>query len=246
MLRGVLGETDFFEGLMAYREASAFGSATTEDFEAVMEAQSGMTLDWFFDEWVYGVNRPDYAYVWEADTPQPGQLTLVIEQVQTNAPPFKMPVQVDVVSDAGTQRFTVLDSLETQSFVLDVVGNPTSVIFDPDDWILDFHREGIVGVADGAPPARPSLGLIWPQPFVASVTIPVHAPPVSGGRGISLSVFDVTGRLVRTLLGGSEIVPDRVIWDGRRGDGIDVGPGVYFVRLDAAGSSDVRRIVRVR
>jgi hypothetical protein len=103
-----------------------------------------------------------------------------------------------------------------------------------------------VGVADGASPARPSLGLIWPQPFAASVTIPVYAPPGSGGKEISLAVFDVSGRLVRTLLAGPGTAPDRVIWDGRRGDGTDTVPGVYFIRLDAAGSSDVRRIVRVR
>ena len=38
----------------------------------------------------------------------------------------------------------------------------------------------------------------------------------------------------------------RVIWDGRDRDGSLVKPGLYFVRVEAAGRSAVARVVLVR
>lgn len=64
-----------------------------------------------------------------------------------------------------------------------------------------------------------------------------------------LRVFDAQGRLVRTLLSGSfEPGPGQVTWDGRREDGALAGPGVYWARLQSAGSKSPppQRIVIAR
>ena len=69
MLRGVVGDSTFFHILRAYDSDPqlAYNSATTEDFKRVAENVSGMDLNYFFSEWIYGENYPKYTYNWSLD-----------------------------------------------------------------------------------------------------------------------------------------------------------------------------------
>ena len=62
-----------------------------------------------------------------------------------------------------------------------------------------------------------------------------------------LTVHDVTGRVVADLLDdeqdGGEVTR---VWNGKNQSGQDVAPGIYFVRLEAAGFASVRKVMRVR
>jgi hypothetical protein len=96
----------------------------------------------------------------------------------------------------------------------------------------------VSGIGD-APSPGTVLSPPYPNPSRGPVRFEV---PDSGGSPVSLRVFAVNGKPVRSLYrrsgGGTEIV-----WDRRDDRGLPVGPGVYYVRLmDAAGSA-VRRIV---
>jgi hypothetical protein len=84
---------------------------------------------------------------------------------------------------------------------------------------------------------------VGPNPFSSSLTLRLHM--ASAGE-VRLAVFDVTGRAVRTWRhnapapGTSEIV-----WDGS-GDGAGAVPsGVYFLRIESAGRSDWRKVIRL-
>jgi flagellar hook assembly protein FlgD len=64
---------------------------------------------------------------------------------------------------------------------------------------------------------------------------------------VSLQVYDVTGRTVRTLRNGFQ-KPGvyTATWNGRDEQGREVPKGVYFYRLDAPGFTDVKKAVLVR
>jgi subtilisin family serine protease len=83
-----------------------------------------------------------------------------------------------------------------------------------------------------------------PNPFRDRVTLGFSLATESA---VGLRVHDVQGRVVRALAGG-RFGPGthRVEWDGRDANGRSVESGVYFVRLDAGGSSIVRRVARMR
>jgi hypothetical protein len=87
------------------------------------------------------------------------------------------------------------------------------------------------GKSDPQAPAdefAPRLGLI-PNPSVSGCTI-----MLSGGnsRPVDLSVYSVTGELVKTLLEGELVTGDRsMTWDGRNDHGRAVATGTYFVVL---------------
>jgi aminopeptidase N len=245
MLRHVLGDEVFFAGFAAYRSAFEYATATTEDFIAVMEGVLGTSLRWFFDEWVYGVERPRYEYWWNA--PEPGLVTLHIDQVQTDAPLFKMPIDIDVVTDFGTETFVVWDSLATQEFVLDVAGTPSELVFDPGNWVLEWHTElptatpGTILSGLGAPRITCS-----PLPFHDRLAI-AFAVPEDWREAVDVGVYDLGGRRVRTLYRGS--APEgrlEISWSGLTSGGAPAAPGVYFVRLRSGDREVATRVVRVR
>jgi aminopeptidase N len=137
MLRHVMGDEKFFTALKAYVKTYAYKSASTDDFKAVCEKHYGRSLDWFFKEWVYGINRPEYEYKWRAI--QNGKRSIVkltINQAQKNADTFEMPIDVIIKTNAGDGKFIAWQKSKSQDFAFSVQGQPRQVELDPDDWIL--------------------------------------------------------------------------------------------------------------
>jgi predicted outer membrane repeat protein len=81
-----------------------------------------------------------------------------------------------------------------------------------------------------------------PNPFNPTTVIHYEVP-ASGGK-VKLRIFDVEGRLVRTLVDGVETPGEkRVIWNGRNSRGARVATGVYFYRMTAPGFTKTRKMV---
>jgi subtilisin family serine protease len=89
------------------------------------------------------------------------------------------------------------------------------------------------------------LAVPRPNPF-GSVTAIDFAVP-TGGAAVRIVVFDVTGRLVRTLV--NETRPagrHSVSWDGRDSGGQRAASGIYFYRMDAGGFSQVQKVTLLK
>ena len=90
----------------------------------------------------------------------------------------------------------------------------------------------ISGVPVTAPLAEANM-LVYPNPFNPSTTVAFALP--DAGR-IQLAVYDLGGRLVRTLAEGSfGVGPQQVPWDGRDDQGNPMASGVYFGKLTLPG-----------
>jgi len=101
-------------------------------------------------------------------------------------------------------------------------------------------------IAAGATtPERAELGRNVPNPFNPSTTIPVL---LDWGQPVTLVVYDMMGRPVRTLVRGDYLGPGehRFTWDGRDEHGKPATSGVYFARLVTPAADLVRRMVLVR
>jgi aminopeptidase N len=57
-LREKIGDTAFFPMMRAWFAENRNGNATTEDFIALAERESGQQLDAFFDVWLYTAGKP--------------------------------------------------------------------------------------------------------------------------------------------------------------------------------------------
>ena len=92
-------------------------------------------------------------------------------------------------------------------------------------------------------PTKPALSACRPNPFRNHTQIS-YALPKAGN--VSLRVYDVTGRTVRTLASGFQRAGFySVSWDSRDSRGQQVPHGVYFYRLDTPGFRDVKKAVVV-
>ncbi len=104
--------------------------------------------------------------------------------------------------------------------------------------------DDLTGVADSGSPLRLQLRGALSNPFIESTRIAFVTPTSADVR---LTVYDVGGRRVRRLAdsvharGAHELT-----WDGRDGAGRPVAAGVYFIRLEAAGETRVRKVLRLR
>jgi hypothetical protein len=101
---------------------------------------------------------------------------------------------------------------------------------------LRFFQETVTGIAAPGEPAAPlafELSQNYPNPFNPSTTIQFSLPVRAM---VNITVFDVGGRRVRSLLKEERNTGSHtVVWDARDDRGQDVSSGVYFYRLEAAG-----------
>ena len=106
--------------------------------------------------------------------------------------------------------------------------------------IIDVEiREG-----DGVPRVAASLAP-RPNPFNPRVVLPFDVPPE--GAPVTIRIFDISGRVVRSLANGR--FPSgqyQISWDGRQADGSRLGSGVYFARLEIGGSTFVQKITMLK
>jgi len=260
MLRHIVGDSTYFEIMHQWGSlpAYAYASATTQDFHEVCENVSGRELDWFFDEWIYGENRPVYRYWWTKSEDQ-GDWTvqLHIDQVQTNADPFKMPIDIELEFVSGGTTFVVWDSLASQDFFLDVSEEPVDLLFDPWAWILKRATEIPPVVIDDNVPGGSTVPMVFslsqnhPNPFNPSTTISytvgADGEKSGGAVPVKLRIFDARGRLVVTLADLMQKPGSyKVSWDGRDRQGVLTGSSVYFYLLEAGDFRATRKMVLLK
>ena len=85
----------------------------------------------------------------------------------------------------------------------------------------------------------------YPNPFGRETTV---AYTLGKRQEVTLEVYDVLGRRVRTLVEGTEQRAGlhRLRWEGENRYGSPVGSGVYFLRIRAEGFTATRKMVLVR
>ncbi|MCU7491295.1 MAG: T9SS type A sorting domain-containing protein [Ignavibacteria bacterium] len=206
MLRGIVGDSTFYRILRTYLDDTklAYGTAVTADFQADAEKVYGQSLDYFFKEWIFGAGYPSYTYNW-ASTQQNSQyqLQVSIKQDQSKGLPiFTMPIQLKVSTTAGDTLLTVMNNQADQNFLITVKGQPQSVTFDPNNWILK-DLAGPTAVSEVTQVASYGLDQNYPNPFNPGTKIKYHvgsAKTAGALQQVSLKIFDLLGREVAQVL----------------------------------------------
>jgi len=93
-------------------------------------------------------------------------------------------------------------------------------------------------------PSEYQLSQNFPNPFNPSTRISYELPAVSD---VTVSVYDLSGRLIRTLADGEQPAGSHdVQWNGLDDSGNQVGTGVYLCRLDAGDYSQTIKMVYLK
>ena len=98
-------------------------------------------------------------------------------------------------------------------------------------------------------PTETELLANYPNPFNPETWIPYR---LAEEAFVTLAIYDLSGRLVRTLDVGHRIASayenrsKAIYWDGRNGLGEQVASGVYFYHLSAGDYSATRKMLVVK
>jgi aminopeptidase N len=272
MLRHVLGDSLFFRSLRSYGADPRFrfGVATTEDFRQVCELTSGVSLGYFFEEWIYGQGYPRYVYAWKAVPSGTGGYNLEIRVTQSgtvNPAFFTMPVDFRITGVGMDTTVTLFNTLADQTLTTHVPILPTLCQFDPGNWILKTATlVSIENLDNSLAPGTYSLEQNYPNPFNPSTTIRYSVlgrgtaksgtegtealgagKAGSGGSGLGsiwvrLSVYDILGREVAVLVDEQRKPGNYTV----AFDATGLAGGVYFYRLTAGAYSAVRKMIVAR
>lgn len=138
MLRGIMGDEDFFDFLKSYASDPelSYGVATTDDVRRVAEAVSGRDLGAFFTQWIDQPWYPTFVFDWNArEVGGTYEVDVEIAQVQSHWI-YTTPITVRVTTASGSidHRVELDGSVELATFAS--AEEPLSVQLDPDQWVL--------------------------------------------------------------------------------------------------------------
>ena len=113
-----------------------------------------------------------------------------------------------------------------------------------DDFILRADREPVTDVSTDELRATYGIESVHPNPFNPQISIRYR---VDRRTAAKLEIFDVRGRMVRSLVDGTvEAGPHDITFDGRDDRGLSVPSGIYFLRLDTPEVLEVRQITLLK
>ena len=122
--------------------------------------------------------------------------------------------------------------------------NRNPFVDHPEYLVAIYDSTSVTGVDGFGNPTRTLLSAASPNPFLSRTALAYELPTRTQ---VTLRVYDVSGRLVRSLVSGVQQDAGRYLieWDGRDEGGAPAAAGLYFTRLDAGGQHEARRLVRM-
>lgn len=164
----------------------------------------------------------------------------------------------DEATEQGDKRLSMALTLTfgAQPDLVDLYDIVGSIYSDQYQLRVNYNPAGTApcgcqpgGMGGGmSSPAADSGGRLqqsYPNPFNPKTTI---AYSVRERAHVTLNVYDVAGRLVRTLVSGVQDPRDRyeVTWDGRDDGGSSVASGVYFYQLTVGTHTETKKMMLLK
>lgn len=145
MLRNLVGNHAFKNGIQSYYNCYMNSTASTSDFKFEMEQASGKDLDKFFNQWLYQGGNPELEGSWSYN-PNKKTVQVTLNQVQADHFKFEIPIEIGIYGDAQilpTVKTYHMDQ-RTMKLIIPVEEEPEEVVIDPNSKLLakwDFKKE---------------------------------------------------------------------------------------------------------
>jgi hypothetical protein len=201
MLRFLMGDSLFFATLQTYGDIYKYKNASTNDLKTVAESVSGMELDWFFDQWIYGGGSPrlPYTIFYSSSSDSIAIFTISESNTQTE---YHVPCELMLISGADTLLDTItIRPYEKEDFYL-LSGPLEGAIFDDFGWILTRGFSHSLPEIGNAIPGDGKVDLFWQNFYDYSYNVFYSTDSVSGWIKANTSPFDSTHYTVAGLSNG--------------------------------------------
>lgn len=202
MYRHMVGDSLFFKSLYDYANDSAlrYQSATIANFVDRMNQSTGMDLNWFFDQWIFTPDHPDYLVTYDffENGASGWEVKANIKQTQTSTGFFRMPVDLWVqFSDASDTVFTVMNEFNDQNYSFAVSKQPVNFAFDPDNRII-LKTKAVIMSAGNQPAQEEWSVKILSNPSNGILSVKIEA---TAKKSTDITVYTLEGRAVYTAKG---------------------------------------------
>nr|WP_298993238.1 M1 family metallopeptidase [uncultured Polaribacter sp.] len=142
MLRKVVGDKAFFEGLKQYLTKYQYQSAEVHQLRLVFEELTGKDLNWFFNQWFYGAGHPDIQVSYDYNTLRK---TVTVNLFQLQSGYFQFPISIDVFEGSKKTRHTVFVDAKDASFTFPYNSQPNLIQINSDNnLICDLNENKIL------------------------------------------------------------------------------------------------------
>jgi aminopeptidase N len=190
MLRHTIaGDTLFFGMLRTYLQAHAHGNATTAAFAAHAATYTGLPLDTFFNQWIYGEGYPIITTRWN----QLNDVFFLQLQQQTTVPAsvaaFSMQVPVHLYSQQGDTLIQVALRGNRLAYTMPCHRTIDSIAIDPQAWLL-LQQNG-TPLHDTLLNLLPDEAVAYPNPVQDILYIAYTAIPDA-----AIALYDAAGKCV--------------------------------------------------
>ena len=119
-------------------------TVSTQDFQQIVEKHIGKSMQWFFDQWVYGSETPTYDFSYQLSDTERGYTELSVSLTQSDvSDSFHMQLPLYVVINGERRYLGLLAVTGTQPLTtkLTLRKRPEKVLLDPDRSILaEIHQ----------------------------------------------------------------------------------------------------------
>ncbi|MEO8098406.1 MAG: M1 family aminopeptidase [Acidobacteriota bacterium] len=145
MLRGQMGNEDFFKLLKLIPEKYAWKSVSTEQFKQAAEDLVKENLTGFFLQWIESSGAPEFALDYTTFRTKDG--FRVNGKITQDLDLFRMPVKLRIETEGNPEEKTVVVAGTASEFAVETFGKPTNVTLDPQGDVLRYDDTVRVAVA---------------------------------------------------------------------------------------------------
>jgi aminopeptidase N len=141
MLRWETGDSLFFNILRKYYDSYKYNTASTKDFQQVVETLTAKDFSWFFNQWVLeGEDQIKLEYNWDYDRKR-NKIVINLRQVQDKYQVYRFSLPVKVITYEGSEiKVFNIDKRETK-LEIPIDTEPQKVLIDPDNRLLADYKE---------------------------------------------------------------------------------------------------------
>jgi aminopeptidase N len=185
-------DTMFFHALRNYLQQFNHSTATIADFQASVQNTTGLNLNSFFTQWVYGEGYPTYNVRWN----QRGN-NIIIRSIQSVSdhsvtPLFTNPIEYTLQRSIGDTTIRLQYNTDTVWCNLNIAGTVTGILVDSANWIINK----VVGPTHDAT----LTGINTYNNFEAETSVypnPANDLIIVKSEGnFTFTLYDVTGKLI--------------------------------------------------
>lgn len=235
MLRGILGDSNFFKGLQKYLKDPAvkFGYAKTSDLQRNLEQVSGKNLTTFFKNWYEGEGYPNYQATWSQNINNWARIQLNQTTSDQSVSFYEMPVQLEFKNAIADTTIVVSHQYSGQVFWINVGFAADTMLIDPKLWVLTKTKTSQKIISN----TTANNIKIYPNPAPENIHISLQNPTATQ---LHLQLYNSVGQIVRqqqiNLTGRDEIIDISVT---------SLSAGIYWLQVsDNKKLKLIKKIVR--